>query len=205
MTARRHAPATARNRDPILEVLKEVLPREGRVLEVASGTGEHAVYFATALAPLIWQPSDPDPLNRDSIAAWTRATGAPVPPPLDLDVTADTWPVEQPGSSIDAVVAINLIHIAPWAATLGLFAGADRILGPKGIVYLYGPYKIDGRHTAPSNAAFDQGLREQNPEWGVRDLAEVAAVGARHDFTLDAVTPMPANNFSIIFRRQPAR
>lgn len=202
MTARRHAPATQRNREPILAVLKDVLPSAGRVLEVASGTGEHAVHFAPALHPLVWQPSDPDPLNRASIAAWTADSGVDLPPPLALDVTADRWPVEDAGTrDIVAVVAINLIHIAPWDATIGLFAGADRILGPDGIVYLYGPYQIDGQHTAPSNAAFDESLRQQNPAWGVRDMGEVTAVAERHGFRLDATVAMPANNHSLIFRR----
>ncbi|HEY8352709.1 MAG TPA: DUF938 domain-containing protein [Sphingomonadales bacterium] len=202
MNARRHAPATARNRGPILDVLKRILPDAGLVLEVASGTGEHAVHFAPVLHPLIWQPSDRDPDLRASVSAWAAETGVPLPPPLDLDVTAPRWPVED-GSfgPIVAVVAINLIHIAPWEATLGLFAGADRLLGPDGIVYLYGPYRRDGEHTAPSNAAFDASLRSQNPAWGVRDMGEVADVAARHGFRLDEIVAMPANNFSLIFRR----
>lgn len=195
---RRHAPATLRNREPILAVLRSVLPERGRVLEIASGSGEHAVYFAEALAPLIWQPSDPDPANRGSIAAWTAATGIQsVCPPLDLDVTADSWPLPQ----ADAIVCVNMVHIAPWSATIGLFAGAARLLSAGAPLYLYGPFRRNGKHTADSNAAFDAQLRAENAEWGVRELSEVADLAREHGFSEPDVIAMPANNLSLIFRR----
>lgn len=201
--ARLHAPATERNRDPILAVLRRVLPRPepGRarplVLEVASGTGQHAAWFASALEDLDWQPSDPDPANRASIAAWT--TGIPnIRPPAVLDATAARWPVEE----ADAVLCVNMIHIAPWEACLGLLAGAARLLGSGRPLVLYGPYRRGGRHTAASNEAFDADLRRRDPAWGVRDLDEVAAVAATAGFGLDEVVEMPANNLTVVFRRR---
>jgi SAM-dependent methyltransferase len=196
----RHAPATARNRQPILEVLQRALPPEGHVLEVASGTGEHAVFFASALPSLVWQPSDPDATSLASIAAWVDEAGLPnVRPPVPLDATADRWPVDR----ADAVVCINMIHIAPWAACQGLMAGAARLLAPGGVLYTYGPYRVKGAHTAPSNEAFDASLRARNPSWGVRDVDDVAAVAKRHGLHLHDTAPMPANNLSLVFRRAP--
>jgi SAM-dependent methyltransferase len=195
---KRHAPATQRNRDAILPILRRVLPGSGLVLEVASGTGEHAACFAAALPGLVWQPTDPEPEARASISAWVAEAGAlNVAPPLDLDVRADVWPIER----ADAVVAINLIHIAPWAATLGLLAGAARVLPPGGPLYLYGAYRREGRHTAPSNEAFDQSLRERDPAWGVRDLEAIVEAARAVGIALDEVVEMPANNLSVIFRR----
>lgn len=195
---RQYRPHVARNREPILAVLKRVLPPRGLVLEIASGSGEHAAYYAAQLPALTWQPSDPDREALASIAAHRAAGGAPnLLPPLHLDVTARTWPIE----GADAVMCCNMIHIAPWAACEGLIAGAQRVLPAGGLLYLYGPYQIDGRHTAPSNAAFDRQLRSQNAAWGIRDLAEVAALAKRHDLVLGETVPMPANNFSVIFRR----
>lgn len=194
--ARQFAPATARNREPILEALRRVLPAHGTVLEISSGTGEHATFFGPNLPGLTWQPSDPDPTSRASIAAWIAATGAAnVLPPLDIDVRMLVWPI----ISADAVVCINMIHIAPWEATPALFAGARRLLPPGGMLYLYGPFMRDGRHTAPSNEAFDASLRARNPEWGVRDLENVAAEAAQAGFYAPTVTAMPANNLSVIF------
>ncbi|HEX4861592.1 MAG TPA: DUF938 domain-containing protein, partial [Rhizomicrobium sp.] len=165
--ARRFSPSTARNREPILAVLKRALGEHTRVLEIASGAGEHAVFFARAMPHVHWQPSDPDAASRESIAAWTAHEGlANVAPPLAVDVCGD-WKADGP---FDAVVAINMIHIAPWAATAGLFAGAARVLRPGGVVFLYGPYKREGRHTAPSNEAFEAWLKAQDPAFGVRDL-----------------------------------
>ncbi len=195
---RRHAPATERNRAAILEVLRAVLPAEGRVLEVASGTGEHAAYFAPSLAPRLWRPSDPDPELRRSIAAHARLAACPtLEPPLDLDARDSAWPVTEAA----AVVCINMIHIAPWAAAEGLVAGAGRLLGPGGVLYLYGPFKSGGRHTAPSNAAFDRSLRAQDPSWGVRDLEAVAQLAAAAGFGPAEAIEMPANNLSVVFRR----
>ena len=171
--ARRFAPATARNREPILAVLERVLPAEGLVLEIASGTGEHAVAFAERRPALTFQPSDPDPEARASIEAWRRhAALANVRPALDLDVHGRPWRLP-PGSAADAILCINLIHIAPWTACLALLEGAAELLAPGAPLVLYGPYREGGRHTAPSNAAFDQSLRARDPRWGVRDLEEV--------------------------------
>jgi hypothetical protein len=199
---RQYRPHVERNRDPIFDVLKRVLPARGVVLEIASGSGEHAAYFAAQLPSLSWQPTDPDPQALASIAAHREASGAAnLLPPLRLDVTAPLWPVER----ADVVMCCNMIHIAPWAACEGLIAGAQWVLPAGGILYLYGPYKIDGRHTAPSNADFDGYLRAQNPAWGIRDLADVAALAQRHGLALVETVPMPANNFSVIFRRNAAR
>ena len=193
-------PATARNREPILAVLRGVLPEAGTVLEIASGSGEHVAHFARALPRLVFQPSDLDPDCRASIDAWAAHDGlANVRPAVALDVTATPpWPLEQ----ADAVLCINMIHIAPWAAAEGLMAGAGRLLAPGGLLYLYGPYRRDGAHTAPSNAGFDTSLRAQNPAWGVRDLEEVADLAGKAGFTPPEIVPMPANNLSLIFRRR---
>lgn len=209
--ARAYAPATQRNRDPILAVLQRVLPPTGTVLEISSGTGEHAVYFAPLLAPRQWLTSDANPLALASIEAWQQAQPADnLHPPLLLDASADRWPLESspPDLPLDltqhpitAMVNINMIHISPWAAGLGLMAGAGRLLPSGGILYLYGPYRQGGQHTAPSNAAFDAQLQAQNPEWGVRDLEEVVAAAEAQGLALEEVVPMPANNLSVIFQR----
>ncbi len=189
--------ATARNRDPILATLGRVLPASGTVLEVASGSGEHAVYFAERLPHLVWQPSDPDPRHRDSIAAWaTRAAVSNLKPPLDLDTCTGAWPADA-----TAVVCINMIHIAPWEACVCLMRGAGAILGPGGVLYLYGPFKEEGRPTAPSNTAFDESLRHSDPSWGVRDLGDVAAEAAVHGMALVETVAMPANNLSVVFAK----
>ena len=192
----RHAPATARNRDPILAVLRDILPPRGLILEIASGTGEHARYFAEQLPHLDWQPTDPDPDALASIAAW--CTDAPnVRPPLALDASAPDWPVTE----ADAVVCINMVHISPWSATEGLFARAARLLGEGDPLYLYGPYRRAGAPTAPSNEAFDASLKAQNPAWGLRQLEDVAALAERCGFRFDRLAEMPANNLSLAFRR----
>ena len=188
----------ARNRAPILDVLKRVLPASGLVVEIASGSGEHAAFFAKALPGLSWQPTDIDASAFPSIAAHRAAAGAPnLLAPLRLDTTAEPWPVAQAA----AVVCNNMIYISPWAATEGLMRGASRVLRSGGILFLYGPYKIDGRHTAPSNEEFDASLRARNAEWGIRDLGDVTALAVRHGFALVETVAMPANNFSVVFRR----
>jgi hypothetical protein len=198
MDKRLFSPAASRNRDPILDVLRAVLPERGLVLEIASGSGEHVAHFAAGLPELTFAPSDPSPQARDSIAAWIANTGvANVLPPLSLDAMNACWPID----SANAVLCINMIHISPWAATEGLFRHARRILPAGALLYLYGPYKKDGAHTASSNAAFDAGLRAQNPEWGVRDLETVADLARTTGFTAPEVVQMPANNLSVIFRR----
>ena len=197
---RLYAPATLRNRGPILEALRPRLPPRGLVLEVASGTGEHAAHLAAALPHLSFQPTDPDPAHRASVAAWTGELPN-VRPPLALDASAPDWPVR----CADAVLCINLIHIAPWAATEGLVRGAGRLLPAGGPLCLYGAFKRGGRHTAPSNEAFDADLRARNPAWGVRDLEAVAAEAAARGFGAPLVEEMPANNLFVVFRRGQER
>ena len=195
------SPSVARNRDPILEVLRRVLPRTGTVLEIASGTGEHAVHFAVALPHLKWQPTDNDEQALNSIAAHRAVSRLPnLLAPLRLDASAPDWPVERAA----AVVAINMVHISPWRATQGLMVGAGRVLAPGGVLYLYGAYKENGAHTAPSNEAFDQDLRRRNPEWGVRDLETVVDLATSQGLDLVERVPMPANNLSVVFRKQGA-
>jgi len=195
---RLYAPATQRNRAPILEVLMRFLPGSGTVLEVASGSGEHAVWFAQHLRPLMWQPSDRDPACRRSIAAHAAAAGcATLRPPLDLDVTADAWPLER----AEAIVGINLVHIAPWFVAEGLFAGAARLLPPAGVLFLYGPFLRADAATAPSNLAFDRSLRARNAAWGLRDVADMATLGRTHGLCLAETVEMPANNLSLVFHR----
>jgi SAM-dependent methyltransferase len=193
----RHA-HVPRNRQPILEVLARALPSRSLVLEIASGSGEHAVFFAGNLPSLAWQPTDADDDALASIAAHRAAAGLPnLLEPLRLNAAAERWPIER----ADALVCNNMIHIAPWRITEGLMAGAGRSLPAGGILYLYGPYRIDGRHTASSNEDFDAWLRVQNPEWGIRDLADVTALARRHGLDLTETVAMPANNLSVIFRR----
>ncbi len=198
--ARRYAPSAARNRDPILQVLRDQLPSRGLILEVASGSGEHVIHFAKAAAPdLVFQPSDPDPVARASIDAWTAAAGlANVRPAIALDAVSERWPI----SSADGVICINMIHIAPWAAAVGLMRGAAHVLPPGGRLYLYGPFSRGGRHTAPSNEAFDRDLKSRDAAWGVRDLDEVAALAEEHGFAKPLVREMPANNLSVVFERK---
>lgn len=195
---KRHAPATVRNRDAIADVLEKVLPPTGKVLEVASGTGEHIVHFAQRFPQLVWQPSDYSGAALPSIAAWVAETGVTnVQPAVQLDACLPDWPVRQ----ADAILCINMIHIAPWAATMGLMAGAGRLLQAGAPLYLYGPYLRDGVETAPSNLAFDQSLKERDPDWGLRDLSAVIALAAEHGLHIDQVIEMPANNLSVIFRK----
>jgi cyclopropane fatty-acyl-phospholipid synthase-like methyltransferase len=197
---RMRSSSAARNRDPILTVLQRVLPQAGRVLEIASGTGEHAVHFARAMPGLTWRTSDPDAASRASIAAWIAAEGlANVPAPLAIDTRTKDWGVED--ERFDAIVSLNMIHIAPWEAALGLIAGAARLLRPSGVLFFYGPFKRDGAHTAPSNEAFDQSLKSRDPSWGVRDVADVAREAQRKGFALMEIEEMPANNLCVIFTR----
>jgi SAM-dependent methyltransferase len=193
----RTAPSTARNRDPILEVLRERLTEPGLVVEVASGAGEHAVHFAGALPYLTWQPTDREDLT--SIAAWREAAGLPnLLEPKILDAgDPDAWPV----TAADAMVCINMIHIAPWSASQGLFTGAGRILRKGGRLFLYGPYKETGVETAPSNDAFDLDLKRRDPAWGLRHLDEVAALAQTHGLTLAERIAMPANNLIVVFEK----
>lgn len=195
---RQFSPSAARNRDPILAVLQRVLPDAGLVLELGSGTGEHAMHFARHLPALRWQPSDADPAAMGSITDWAAHSAlANVLPPLCFDLAASPWPVD----AADAIVAINVLHYSPWQSTPALFAGAAAVLPAGGVVVCYGPYRRGGAHTAPSNADFDDWLRSVDPRFAVRDLEAVEAEAQRCGFRLDEVIDMPANNFSLVFRR----
>jgi hypothetical protein len=194
---RRVAPHVARNAGPIIEVLRDVLPAAGLVLEVASGTGEHALHFARAFPGPTFQPTDPDPLALSSIEAWRSEAPANLLPPLTLDAAADDWPVDR----ADALLCINMVHISPWTATLGLLRGASRVLPAGAPLVLYGAYRRAGVPTAPSNEAFDQSLKARNPQWGLRLLDDVVAEAQRAGFVLERVVEMPANNLTVVFRK----
>ena len=200
--ARRFSPPAQRNREPIAGILRKVLPQTGTVLHIAEGSGEHVVHFAKSFPHLTFQPSDPDPQALESIAAWiahqaAHSGAANILAPLQLDASSGHWPL----SSASAVICINMIHISPWAATEGLMRGAARILEGGSPLFLYGPYKQEGRHTAPSNEAFDQSLRQRNGEWGIRDLADVAACARSNGFGAPEVFEMPANNLGMVFKK----
>lgn len=199
---RRDAPATERNREPILEVLARVLPDPALVLEVASGTGQHGAFFASRLLHLEWQPSEPDPEAFASIEAWAEearaACGARVRAPLRLDASAELWPIER----CDAIFNANMIHISPWEVCLGLLAGAARALPRHGPLVLYGPYRVGGTHTAESNAAFDASLRGRDPAWGIRDLERVEESAGKNGLALEERVQMPANNQVLVFRKE---
>jgi hypothetical protein len=209
--ARQFAPATERNREPILAVLQQVLPASGLILEIASGTGEHASFFAPQLAPRYWLPSDANADALASIRAWQQRTSSKfLLSPIALEVSQSDWPQSVRESEIflgvdaplAAIANINMIHISPWAATLGLMAGAGALLPPGGILYLYGPYRQKGQHTAPSNEAFDEMLKARDPNWGVRHLEDVIAAANRHGLRCQEAIAMPANNLSVIFKRE---
>lgn len=193
------SPATARNRDLILEILSAELPGPAEVLEIASGAGEHAVHMARHLPHLVWRPTDPDPAALASIAAWRETEDLPnLKAPLALNAAdPDAWPVQ----AADAIVCINMVHISPWAATQGLLRGAGRLLGPGGLLFLYGPYLEDDVATAASNLAFDDSLKSRNPAWGIRRREDVEALAADCGLTLTRRIAMPANNLSLCFRR----
>jgi len=197
----RHFPATARNRDFIADVLKRYLPSSGTVLEIGSGSGEHCVYFSGLFPHLDWQPSDPDPLNLDSIQAWIdaeRSEATNIHPPLAINASDIILPLE----SADAIMCANVIHISPWDATQGLMRLAGALMPQDGILYLYGPYKIGGAHTAPSNESFDHSLRSQNETWGVRDFEGVCAEAEKNGLAIVDRIEMPSNNQSVIFRKK---
>jgi SAM-dependent methyltransferase len=193
------SPSAERNKAAVAALLKTVLPDRGLVLEIGSGTGQHIVHFAKECPHLVWQPSERDEACLQSIRDWIAVGAAGnVEPPLFLDVGVLPWPI----ASAAAVVSLNMIHIAPWLAAEALFRGAGAILPPDGMLVLYGPFRRDGAHTSPSNEAFDQHLRAHDPQWGVRDLEDVAACAASHGFAAPEVHEMPANNLSIVFRRR---
>jgi SAM-dependent methyltransferase len=196
--SKRSAPAAQRNREPIADVLRDWLPPGGLVLEIASGTGEHAAHFARAFPGLEWQPSDVEPLALASIEEWRRDSNVPnLRPPIELDASSPDWPVE----SADAVLSINMVHISPWASALGLIAGSARILPKGGALILYGPWRKEGVGTVPSNIAFDSDLKRRNPEWGLRLVEDFAAAAGEAGFSLESLRDMPANNLMLLLRK----
>ncbi len=196
--AKSFAPAAERNQQPILDVLRRVLPPAGLVLEVASGTGQHAIFFTEHLPALRWQPTDASSEALQSIGAWVDETSREnLLPPLELDVLSPEWPV----TKADALVCINMIHISPWETTEALFRGASELLAGGSALITYGPYLLHGEHTAPSNAAFDESLRSRNARWGVRDIDELSELAGRTDFTLEERVGMPANNMILVWTR----
>ena len=195
---KQYAPAAERNREPISAVLRQVLPESGLVLEVASGTGQHSAAFAALFPDLVWQPSDPDPSALSSIAAWREETGLPnLRAPVRLDAEAWPWPVDR----ADAVLCVNMVHISPWAATLGLLSGAAALLPPGGPLILYGPYRRAEVATAPSNESFDLSLKSRNPEWGLRNLEDVSGAAEAQGLRFERLFEMPANNLTVVYRR----
>ena len=198
---RMFSPSAARNSAPILDVIKRKLPATGVVLEIGCGTGEHVVCFAEAMPNLVWQPSDMDANARTSTASWIKFVGVNnVRAPLDIDVCLKLWGVEEM-APFDAIVSINMVHIAPWAASLGLFAGAGRLLCDNGLLILYGPFMHNGVHNAPSNADFDAALKARNLSWGVRDIADLERVGEASRLGLRELIEMPSNNAIIVFSK----
>ena len=190
-------PAAERNKEPILNVLRDILPRKGLVLEIASGTGQHVVHFAKELPELNWQPTDKDEASTDSIMVRVRESGLDnIIKPILLDVRHIPWPIDHS----DAILCINMIHISPWAATEALFTNANQALSSSGILYLYGPYRQSGRHNSATNESFDISLQSRNPEWGVRDLEAIVELAKAQGFSLENATEMPANNLSVAFR-----
>lgn len=216
LVSARDAPATRRNRGPILVVLRQILPRRDDtsttvrplVLEVASGTGQHAVFMASMLPHVDWRPSDRDSGLPAGIAAWARDMAPPDGPanllaPLEIDVTARQWPVSDGDAArLAAIFSANMLHIAPWTVAEGLMAGAGRLLPAAARLYLYGPFKRGGHHTSASNEAFDDSLRQRNPAWGVRDLDDIGRLAERHGLDLENIVEMPANNLSVIFAKR---
>ena len=198
---RMFSPSAARNAEPILTVLKGLFPEQGTVLEIGCGTGEHAVCFAAAMPTLTWLPTDPDPASRASTASWIGLRGlSNVLAPIGVDASSPVWGVENL-APFDAMLSINMIHIAPWAATAGLFSGAGRLLRGGGLLCLYGPFLHNGAYNAPSNAAFDQSLKASNPAWGLRDIADLERTALVSGLRLGQTVAMPANNTLLVFRR----
>lgn len=193
---RKHAPATLRNREPIADVLREELPLSGKVLEVASGSGEHCAYFAELFPGHVWQPTDPDPGALSSIASWCKGRDN-VLAPLALDAASADWPVD----AADVVLCINMAHISPWEATLGLVAGAERLLAKGAPLILYGPWRRAGVETAPSNEAFDASLKARDSRWGLRRVEDLDAAAAARAFARTRLSEMPANNLMLVYRR----
>ncbi len=198
-----YSPSAARNRDAIRDVVLEIMPSEGQILEIGGGTGEHGAHIAAAAPGLTWHSGDPDPASRASIAAWIKDAGLTnLKGPHAIDVTAEDWGVEA-GAPFDGLVSINMIHIAPFAAATGLFAGAGRLLKRGGVLFLYGPFSREGVHTAPSNEAFDASLKSRAARWGVRDLEhDLAPLAQKNALIREVIVEMPANNLCVVFRKQ---
>ncbi len=194
---RQHSPATERNQGPLLQQLQRLLPTSGHLLEIASGTGQHAAHFSSLLPGWQWQPSDPVAASRASVAAWCAGL-ARVAPPLALDVLVEPWPV--PAAGFDAVFCANMLHIAPWPTCSALMQGAQRCLRPGGLLLIYGPFIEKGVPTAPSNLAFDADLRARNSAWGLRELPRVVAAAQAQGLHLQERVAMPANNLLLVFR-----
>lgn len=200
---RQTSPAAARNQGPILAVLQRLLPPSGAALEIAAGTGQHAAHFAAHLPGWTWQPTDPDVAALSSIAAWRAQADVPgLLPPLQLDVLAEAWPV---GSRFDLLYCANMLHIAPWTCCGALMRNAARLLAPEGQLITYGPYFVDAEEAAPGNVAFNADLRQRNPAWGVRQLADVVSAARAEGLVLHERVAMPANNLMLVFGRAPAR
>lgn len=198
MTDKLTWPAAERNKQPILEVLQRAVPRRGTLVELASGTGQHAAHFAAAMPELSYQPTDVEEANLASIEAWRRESGLPnLLAPLRLDVRDERWPFRE----VEVIYNANMVHISPWECAVGLFRGAGRHLVPGGLLFLYGPFRVGGAHTAPSNQSFDEDLRRRDPRFGVRDLEAITALGAEHGLALSERVEMPANNQSLLLRR----
>ena len=203
IAGRLDAPATRRNRAPILEVLRQYLPARGLVLELGSGSGQHMAWFAAALPGLTWQPSDPDVEMHASITAWARQAGAAkVRAPLASDICEADWGRGETAAELVAILAINTLQVAPRAACAGLMRGTGRLLPAGGLLYLYGPFSKGGVHSAPSNQAFDRMLRAQDPDWGIPDLDDVSARAEAEGLTLAETLDMPSNNLSVVFHRR---
>lgn len=196
------SPSAARNREPIRDVFVQLMPRSGKILEIGSGTGEHGVFLAAALPDVTWHAGDPDEGARQSIAGWIEHSKLENFASVHaIDVTKPVWGVED-DAPFDGVVSINMIHIAPFDAAKGLFAGASRLLRPDGRLFLYGPFSRRGRHIAPSNETFDESLKLRNREWGVRDLEQdILPLAQKNSFRLETIVEMPSNNLSVVFRK----
>ena len=197
--ARLSSPAALRNRDPIADLLRDVLPQKGTVLELASGSGEHVIHFANLFPGLVWQPSDPSPEARASIEDWVKTHSViNVLPPLEIDASQESWQIDR----ADAMIAINMVHISPWPATQGLMKGAGTLLPSGAPLILYGPYRREGQPLVQSNIEFHASLRARNPAWGIRLLEDVTDLAEQNGLTLTSVTEMPANNLCVVFTRQ---
>ncbi len=192
-------PAPERNKEPILAVLRDTLPETGTVLELAAGSGQHTAFFAGHFPNLTWQASEPEEEYRRSIQAWIQHDGLTnAPPPMELDTRGEAWPID----SFDAVLCCNMIHISPWESCTGLMAGVGKGLSPGGALIFYGPFSIDGKHTADSNREFDESLKSRDPSWGVRDMADVTALAADYGLAFERKIEMPSNNLCVIYRKE---